>query len=80
MWHGCKDVSLVKQVVVEDVSPHIIEPFHVFVVPLCEVEPDALIGEEATRNLLNRVPLEVEEDAECIQDLALLPHLSELLT
>ena len=77
---GGKDVSLVEQVVVQDVRPHIIEALHVLVVPLCEVEPDALIGEEAARNLLDRVPLEVEEDAESIQNLALLAHLPELLT
>ena len=77
---GGKDVSLVKQVVVEYVRPHIIEALHVLVVSLCEVESDAFIGEEAARDLLDRVPLEVEEDAECIQNLALLAHLPELLT
>jgi len=77
---GAKDVSLVKQVVVEDVRPYIIEALHVLVVSLCEVEPDAFIGEEATRDLLDRVTLEVEEDAECIQNLALFAHLPELLT
>ena len=66
MWQGGKYVSLVKQVIVKDVRPHIIEALHVLVVPLCEVEPDALIREEAARDLLDRVPLKVEEDAECI--------------
>ena len=50
---GGKDVSLVKQIVVEDIRPHIIEALHVLVVSLCEVEPDAFIGEEAARNLLD---------------------------
>ena len=57
-----KDVYVVKffciqKIVIENVSPYIIETFLVFIVFLSQIEPNWMINEETFRNILDWVTL-----------------------
>jgi hypothetical protein len=75
-----KDVSLVQEVIIQDVRPHIIEALHVLIIPISQVEADTIISQKARWYLLHGVTLEVEKYPESIENLSFICHSPELLT
>jgi hypothetical protein len=70
-------VLSVEEVVIEDVGPHVIEALHVLPIFVSQVEPDRLVKAETLGDLLNRITLQVEEDAEGVHHSALARHLAQ---
>jgi len=84
-WSWFKQIYIVqifgiKKVIIENICPYIIEPFHIFIIFLCQVESYWMIKKETWWYLLNWVSLKIKEKSKGIQNLPLWYHFGKLFT
>lgn len=82
LWMLLQDLHIhqilrIQQIIIQYIRPHIVEPLHVLIVLLRQVELDTVVEQERLRDLLQRVPLKVEEQSERVDHLSFLLHPHE---